>query len=246
MLRSLALEHAHSVATPCGPIPAEMLTFHPGGDLKRVFPLNGRLSGFWNQEDEDALARDVTMRTPAGTWRAKVICLCFTPGGQLRSVALWPGQTVDVPTPVGVVRAHMGVAFGPDGEVQSLEPAEPVDVPTPAGLVCAFDSDAVGISGDAGSLVFEHGAVRRVATVHTALALRGPGGGEVVHAPQWRESLCGFADREPVPMRLSFREGMLALDKGSGPMVRVPLADVLEARPHEPTRGLTTLAMACG
>ncbi len=246
MLRCLSLEHAQTVVTPCGEMRAEMVTFHPDGALKRVFPLNGRLSGFWSQEDEAALAEPVEVETPVGPLRARVICLCFAPGGWLRSVALWPSETVDVPTPVGVFPARMGVAFGPLGEVQSLEPADPMDVPTPVGVVCAFDPDAVGISGDAGSLVFEDGRVRRLATVHTALAVRGANGEEVEYVPAWRESLCGLSDREPVPMRLSFAGDTVRIDRGQGPAVRVALGDVLAARPHAPTRGLTKLAMACG
>lgn len=244
-LRSLALEGSQPVATPGGVLMAEMVTFHDDGGVKRVFPLNGRLSGFWNQEDEDALAEAVEVDTPVGPLRAKIICLCFARGGRLRSVALWPGETVMVPTPVGTVSARMGVAFGPGGEVQCLEPAEPVDVVTPAGVVRAFDPDAVGISGEAGSLVFEGDGLRRVTTVHTALDVRGADGAPVEHAPGWRESLCGLADREPVPMRLSFQGGTVRIDTGRGPAARVALADVLAARPHAPTRGLTTLAMAC-
>ena len=44
-LRALPLEQQATVLTPAGEILAELITFHPNGNVNRVFPLNGKLSG---------------------------------------------------------------------------------------------------------------------------------------------------------------------------------------------------------
>jgi len=234
-LRCLSLEERTTVPTPAGPVAAEMLTFHPCGALARVFPLNGKLSGYWTEEDEARLAGLLTLRTPLGPLTARVICLRFGVDRHLAGLTLWPGETVDVPTPAGVIAARVGVAFRPDGSLRSLEPAAPVQVPTPAGPVLAFDPDAVGVSGDVNSLGFgPSGAVERVATVRTEVHIRLAGGSRAAYAPRSRESLCGDTEREPVPMVLEFGQGALALRWGAGPPeARVPLAGTeFSTRPH--------------
>jgi len=204
-LKNLPLETPTVVRTPAGPMLAELVTFHGNGALSRVFPLNGKLSGYWTQEDEGRLAGPVTLATPLGTITARLIAASFCPAGTMRSLTLWPGETLDVPTPAGVLAARIGVSFGPDGSVKSVEPARPQAVATPVGLVRAFDLDACGIHGDSNSLVFApDGSVRSVATSLTALVAAGPDGRERRFAPKSRESLCGDSEREPVPLRLDF------------------------------------------
>jgi len=44
-LRHLPLETPTEVLTPAGPMLAELVTFHKSGEVSRVFPLNGKLSG---------------------------------------------------------------------------------------------------------------------------------------------------------------------------------------------------------
>ncbi|MBG0775841.1 MAG: hypothetical protein H0S85_05330 [Desulfovibrionaceae bacterium] len=225
MLKSLPLERPTVVQTPAGPMRAEMVTFHPGGAVSRVFPLNGRLSGYWSQEDEAALAEPVVLATPLGVKALRVIGVSFGPGGWLRSLTLWPDERLEVETPAGRVSARMGVSFFEDGQVRSLEPAEPVAVRTPVGSVRAFDPDAVGVNGDVGSLSFAPGgALRTVSTVHTAVAVAWPGRLPETHSPQTRESLCGEGDLELVPMRLEFDADSLRIRRSpDDPGLYVPL-----------------------
>ena len=51
-VRSLPLETRTVIATPAGVVPAELVTFHENGTVARVFPLNGKLSGYWTEADE--------------------------------------------------------------------------------------------------------------------------------------------------------------------------------------------------
>jgi len=204
-LRHLPLETRTEIMTPAGPLLAELVTFHKDGSLSRVFPLNGKLSGYWTQEDEGRLAEPVTLTTPLGTISARLIAASFRPDGTMRSLTLWPGEILDVVTPAGVLATRIGVSFRPDGSVESVEPARPLTVPTPVGQVRAYDLDACGIHGDQNSLSFApDGTVCGVATSLTQLVVTGPEGRERRFTPKSRESLCGDSDREPVPMWLDF------------------------------------------
>ncbi|MHC1752698.1 hypothetical protein [Humidesulfovibrio sp.] len=205
-LRALPLEQPTRIATPAGPMDVELVTFHPDGSLSRAFPLNGKLSGYWTQEDEGRLAQPVELATPLGLVRAKLIGVSFAPGGQLLSLTLWPGETLEVQTPVGPLSARVGISFRADGTLRSLEPAKPQGVPTPAGLIQAYDLDAVGICGDVNSLGFAPGGgVSRISTSLTSVMAWGPREEQQTFTPATRESLCGDTEREPVPMRLEFQ-----------------------------------------
>lgn len=204
-VKSVPLENRTVIATPAGNIPAELVSFHENGSLNRIFPLNGKLSGYWSQDDEAGLAEPVALTTPMGLIRARLLSASFYDNQSLRSLTLWPGETVSVPTPAGPIEARIGVSFTRDGRVRSLEPAKPVAVSTPAGEITAYDPDAVGVNGDANSLAFDdEGKVCRVATTLTALIAVHPDGRTHRYVPEYRESLCSEAEREVVPMRVEF------------------------------------------
>lgn len=206
-IKSLPLESQEMVATPLGDIPAELVTFHENGTLSRVFPLNGKLSGYWSQEDEEALAKTVTLNTPAGTITTRVIGVSFYDDEALRSITLWPSETISVSTPAGFFETRIGIAFTPDGEVKSLEPAKPTPVKTMAGEITAFDPDAVGVNGDENSLVFgEDGEIVSVTTTLTMLKAIHPNGTTSIFKPATRESLCSEAEEEVVPMIVEIEE----------------------------------------
>ncbi len=226
LLSALPLEEPTLVQTPAGPLSAELVTFHPDGTLCRVFPLNGKLSGLWSQEDEGRLARPADLRTPMGRISARIIGVRFDPAGALLSLTLWPGESVEAPTPVGPMAARIGVSFRPDGSLRSLEPASPQAVPTPAGEIQAYDLDAVGVSGDVNSLGFgPDGRVERVSTNLTQVAASGPGGAHCLFAPEFRESLCGDGEREPMPLRLEFGPDEVRIrTRQNAPWTVLPLA----------------------
>lgn len=227
-VRSAPLERRTVVETPAGPLPAELVTFHENGAVARVFPLNGKLSGYWTEADEAGLAETLPLPTPIGTIAARFVAVAFDPEGRLRSLTLWPGEEVVARAPCGNAPVRLGVSFHADGTVRSLEPARPLEVSTPAGPIWAYDPDAVGISGDDNSLVFDRdGQVARVATVRSAVTARLPGGQRRELCPQVRDSLCGDGDHELTPLVLDFTAGSLVARHGqAGPFAVIPRAGV--------------------
>jgi hypothetical protein len=215
-LRSIILEKRTPVATPAGEVLAEQVLFYPGGAIKRVFPLCGRTSAYWSQEDEAGLLTPFAVATPLGGVTAKFLSLAFDDRGRMRSFTLFPGQIVDVDTPAGSVPVRIGAAFYPEGALRSVEPGRPTPVATPAGMVLAFDPDATGITGDVNSLEFEpSGRLKHVAMVRTKLTVRDQAGEEREIFPAFRESLCGHSETEPVAMTMAVETGRLVVRRSS-------------------------------
>ncbi|EKO39171.1 MAG: hypothetical protein B193_2131 [Solidesulfovibrio magneticus str. Maddingley MBC34] len=214
-VRSLPLETRTVVKTPAGPLPAELVTFHDNGAVARVFPLNGKLSGYWTEADEAGLAEAIPLATPVGRLTAKWLAVAFDPEGRLRSLTLWPGEELSVPTPCGQLPARLGLSFHTGGTLRSIEPARPVEAPSPAGPIWAFDPDAVGIAGDDNSLAFTpDGETARLATVRTAVTVRLPDGSRRELAPKVRDSICGDGDHELTPLVLTFSPDAVAAAHG--------------------------------
>jgi len=248
-LKSLPLETQTVIKTPAGPIPAELVTFHPTGAINRIFPLNGKLSGYWAQEDEKGFSKPVTLNTLAGEITAHVIGVGFYPDGALRSVTLWPDESVMVNTPAGLVSARMGVSFSPKGRLRSVEPAKPTPVTTPAGEITAFDPDAVGVNGDVNSLLFhDDGSVARVVTTLTTIKAVSADGKVTRYTPEFRESLCGDSEREIVPMTIEFGGGMALIRQNPDqPPVSIDMElTPLFTEPNLPGLSMGMPDMRCG
>ncbi|WP_207261310.1 hypothetical protein [Desulfovibrio sp. Huiquan2017] len=236
-IKSVPLETQTVISTPAGDIPAELVSFHENGTINRIFPLNGKLSGYWSQEDEAGLARPVTLTTPIGPIRARIMSVGFYDNLALRSLTLWPGETLSVPTPVGPLEVRIGVSFTPEGRVRSVEPAKPTAVPTRAGEMTAYDPDAVGVNGDANSLIFDDaGKVCQVITTLTKLTVVHPDGHTHCHIPEHRESLCSEAEQEVVPMCVEFDEDTVSIriNPDRPPLILPREGHVFFAEPYLP------------
>ena len=242
MLKNVPLEEQVVVPTPAGPMPAEQVTFHHCGALNRLFPLNGTLSGFWTQEDEARLAVPLALDTPMGPVESIFIAIHFNPGGALRSLTLWPGRTLDVPSPLGSVEARIGVSFFDSGALSSLEPARPTAVLTVLGVLQAFDADAIGICGDANSLRFrENGSLLGLKTAAHAFDVVQENGRVHRLAPLLRRNPCDGKTLEPAPLALDFGGGRVGFTVGQKARVSAAVGDVTALPFHPPLPSLKPL-----
>lgn len=205
MIRALPLEEQAEIHTTVGVVPAEQLTFYENGELKRVFPLNGKLSGFWSQEDEEQLAEPLEIDTPIGRLKLKIVSLYFSPAGALRSLTLWPGEVLDAHCSCGDIPARSGIAFYDTGEIKSLEPSGHARAATPLGELRAYDPDSVGICGDVNSLRFgRDGKVLCLSTISDAFDVALDNGEVKRVSPPMRRNACDGETLEPGPLRLAF------------------------------------------
>lgn len=154
-VKRIALERQMPVETPLGSMPAELVTFYESGALKRFFPRNGQISGFWSEQDEEALLEPINLALPFGEVLAKIVGCCFYESSAIKSLTLWPTQTIQVDTGIGGIVVRQGIRFYESGAIQSLEPARVTDVPTPIGILRTYDEAAVGIHADSNSLQFD-------------------------------------------------------------------------------------------
>lgn len=153
-IRSVALHDRTPVLTSQGLITAEHVTFYENGAIHRVFPFNGRISGFWTQEEEKALASSFSVCWGSQSLQAPIMIFRFYLSGKLRSLTFWPGDEHEIITPLGPVLARTGVSFYEDGSIQSIEPARPTQIHGENGTCFAYDMDASGLHGDSNSLRF--------------------------------------------------------------------------------------------
>lgn len=182
-LKAVSLQEKAMIETPSGAMAAERVTFHPGGELRRVFPLDGKISAYWSVENETALAGPQRMETPIGVVTARIISVHFFPSGALRSVTLWPGERVTIATPQGPASVSVGFSFHESGALRSFEPDAPFEAKTPVGTVLAFETDPEGgMAADLNSLQFDEGgnvtalttATDKVVVTCNAVAEAGP------------------------------------------------------------------------
>lgn len=201
-LRRIALEKTTGVQSPIGEFPAELLTFYKDETICRIFPLNGRISGFWTEEDEEKLAVPLHFSFDFGEFSARIIGIHFYAGGGIRSITLFPKERISLRLPFGEVQVRCGFSLYENGALQSLEPAEPTPVPTPIGTLHAFDSNPVGITADKNSLWLEpDGAVTRLSTVTDKIVVQTPEARlETVAPPQKTSPL---DDRSTVTMPIA-------------------------------------------
>ena len=210
------LQEAALIETRYGKISAELVMFYNDELLKKLFPLNGKLSGYWGEKDEYALAGDLELQLPCGTISAKVINLVFYKNGNIKSLTLWPQEAVEVTTPAGLMRIKVGIAFYEDGAVKSIEPAKPYAVDTKIGKIWAYDNDPEGIMGDINSLQFDRsGAVTALCTTNNVITVNTASGEEVCYAPSEKESLCSEGVGVTVPLQIEFTDGKIRFNKSA-------------------------------
>lgn len=216
-LRKVPLQDATAIKTCYGAIDSEMVLFYDDGSLKKLFQLTGKLSGFWTEEQEFALAKDLTVALPEGEITAKMIGLGFFKSGTIRSITFWPGQVVSVTTPAGTIDVRTGISFYEAGGIRSLEPVRPTSVETVIGTLQAFDNDPDGISGDMNSLCFDSkGSVSALYTTSNRVIVTEGTGEKTVYEPEEKESLCSESVAVAVPLKIEFSAGKVRFTQSAG------------------------------
>lgn len=165
MLRKISLNDIVEIETTIGKMSAELILFYENGNIKRLFPLNGQLSAYWEENDEYQLAQEQSFSFPFGNFKAKIISISFYENGAVKDLTFWPKEMIRITTPLGEAAVRIGISLYLDGSIKSIEPAYPLTVQTPIGTLKAYDFNANGISGDINSLNFtQEGAIKSFVT----------------------------------------------------------------------------------
>ena len=165
-LKSVSLNAQQEVMTPIGEMPAELVTFYDTGELKRIFPLDGKISGFWSEEDERALNIPFNFEFDFTAFSAMLTGICFYKTGEIRSITLYPKELIKITHPsAGTLSVRQGFSLYESGNLHSFEPAAPVKLQTPIGLITAFDPNANGVNADLNSICLdEQGNIQSLVT----------------------------------------------------------------------------------
>ena len=209
-LKNLSLQDQTGIPTELGILPVEYLAFYEDDSLHRIFPLDGKLSGYWTEEDEGELAYEMEFQLSCGHFKSRIIGIQFYPNGSIKSITLWPGEQVLVNTPLGPMEVRTGLAFYPGGQLKSLEPARPTPVQTPLGTVHAYDCQSLGLNGDANSLCFsEAGTVISLMTSTDEIELTEKTGEKHLFRPGYKPNLLDPEVLDPVPLKVEFADNKL-------------------------------------
>lgn len=215
-LKRVSLENQTMIETPMGQFPAEALSFYKSGALCRFFPLNGKLSGYWTEQDESALLNPIEIQLSTGTFTSKIIGCSFYEGGSLRSVTLWPDQTIEIKAWKRTFPVRIGFSLYENGEVKSLEPGVPVSVETPIGEMIVFDDSALGIHADTNSLCFDaQGNIIALATSSYVIRATASGKESQMITPLKVPHPLQDDQFITLPLKVAFKENLVSFFSGT-------------------------------
>jgi antitoxin component YwqK of YwqJK toxin-antitoxin module len=213
-LRGISLNKATDLMTPIGPMGAERILFYPNGKLKRLFPLNGQLSAYWDEDDEYQLAREEEFEFSFGKVKAKIIAISFYEDGNIKNLTFWPKSLIFIETPVGKILTRIGISLYSNGNIKSLEPAAPVKILTPIGSITAYDDTANGITGDINSLNFtEDGKLKSLVTSDNKITVGNSSGRITTYSPEQMNDEDGI-EITFLPLIIEFEENTVCFNHG--------------------------------
>ena len=155
-LYSVYLQEQTKVHTPVGDMPAELVTFYESGNVKRVFPLYGQLSGFWTEEQEYELAKPMTFIIQGKEVSVKPLCIHFYESGKICSITIWSKERMTVHTLYGDITTDLGIEFYETGEIRSVEPVIGTKLVLPdRGVVYPFNFFRLRMHADNNTLKFD-------------------------------------------------------------------------------------------
>lgn len=214
-VKSISLEEQTEIPTSAGMIPAELITFYEDGAIDSLFPLNGQIGFGWSQKDEEKLLKELDFYLSFAEFQAKVIGLRFYQSGKLKSIILWPGENIEINTPLGTYPIRIGLRMYEDGNLESFEPARTEVLPTAIGDIHAFDQNALGMDADHNSIDFyPDGGLRRLATNSDIIVNHKTTGERTMIYQQLRlDSMTNVMVK--LPVKISFAGNRVTVDNGA-------------------------------
>ncbi|MDF2884473.1 MAG: repeat protein [Clostridiaceae bacterium] len=212
-LKSIYLQNQTKFNTSIGALPGELITFYLNGNINRIFPLNGQITAYWSELDEYKLAENVSLNLSVGKFEKKVICVHFYEDGVVKSITLWPSNTVEINLPIGNVAARIGLSFYNDGNLKSFEPLKPTKIETPIGTITAYDVNALGIHGDLNSVNFsKDGSIESLITSSDTIEVTTKTGEKKSYKPGLKTSVMNDEVKDVVPMSISFNDNKVCFN----------------------------------
>ena len=211
---SVYLDELTPIDSPIGRIKAELLTFYPNGNIKRLFPLYGQISGYWTEDDEYGLAEQVKITALGKDFYTKPLCIAFYPSGALKSLTVWRQETIQVPTKYGEVSSNFGFELTEDGRLKSVEPVFGTRVTSEYGTLYPYDCENYRLHAENNSLVFDKGErLLSMKTIRNKVLLNEKGRRRTIESRVVEDRLFGVSML--MPLKLTFEKtGLVVEDMG--------------------------------
>ncbi len=237
-VKSIYLASIHTVMLPSGKTNAEYVTFYKEGQIHRIFPVYGKLSGYWFEEDEKRFLQESTHVIGEYSYRGMFSCICCYPSGKVKSLTIWPGESITIMYNQKKVAVKNGISFYEDGAVKAFEPNNPISIKHGTGIYLAYDPLAIGISGDYTSFsLYPNGEVRSLKTALTGICYvkendKKEGGGlnEIQHRvqPEFVMGPYDMSEQILMSMLIEFTEDELCITDSNKHIERVSLRQIKE------------------
>lgn len=212
-IKSISLNDLTSIKTNIGTFEVEKVTFYESGEINRLFLLDGKLSGYWSEEDEYKLAKTYKFDFKFSSFVGKPICLHFYETKQLQSITLWPKEKIQIYVGEYNFTGRIGVSLYKSGKIRSCEPFRAININTPIGKIEAYDVNALGIHGDTNSLNFyEDGRIKSLITSTNTITINTPQGDKIFHSPKKIRLYSNSEVLDIITLKIEFTNDKVIID----------------------------------
>jgi uncharacterized protein YaiE (UPF0345 family) len=212
-IRSILLNESTSITTKVGVFEVEKITFYEDGPINRLFMLDGKLSGYWSEDDEYNLAKPCKFDFEFASFEAKVMTLHFYKTGEVKSITLWPKERVKLNVGDYNIIGKVGFSLYESGKLKSCEPFRPTTIKTPIGDIEAYDVNALGVHGDQNSLNFyEDGKIKSLITSRNTITISTLDGEKIFHSPKKVRIYSNSEVMDTISLTIEFSEDKVIID----------------------------------
>ncbi|TYQ16500.1 UNVERIFIED_CONTAM: hypothetical protein Cloal_3044 [Acetivibrio alkalicellulosi] len=211
-IKSINLQDPVRVDTQVGSFLVELITFYENGSINKLFPLNGKITGYWTEENEYSLADEYEFKLSFCEFKKKIIGVGFYEDGNLKNLTLWPEDYIELNLPVGQVKGRIGVSLYSDGSLKSYEPFIPTKLKTPIGEIYAYDASAVGINGDSNSVKFNSdGSIKSLVTSTSKISVTDRNSNTKIYEPKLKQNMFNPEVNDIEPLCIEFFDNRVRL-----------------------------------
>jgi len=212
-IRSILLNESTSITTKVGVFEVEKITFYEDGPINRLFMLDGKLSGYWSEDDEYNLAKSCKFDFEFASFEAKVMTLHFYKTGEVKSITLWPKERVKLNVGDYNIIGKVGFSLYESGKLKSCEPFRPTTIKTPIGDIEAYDVNALGVHGDQNSLNFyEDGKIKSLITSRNTITISTLDGEKIFHSPKKVRIYSNSEVMDTISLVIEFSDDKVIID----------------------------------
>lgn len=213
-IKTISLYEATNIKTSLGDFEAEKLTLYEDGSIRRLFLLDGKLSGYWSEDDEYNLAKIYELNFEFTSFKAKLMSLQFYKSGQLKSLTLWPKEIIKVKVKEDNIKVRIGISLYENGKIESIEPYEETTIKTSIGNIEAYDKNAIGIHGESNSLKFyEDGEIKSLITSASIIEVVNEKGEKKIHSPKEVMLYANSEIKDTITVLIEFYKDYVLIDE---------------------------------